>query len=1290
MHLLAATPGGNAEEEGIVSLGQTPGDIVFLSAQDTDLALLANCVETLPADYPRVRLANLVYLKQPAAMDLYVDEVIRHATLVIVSLLGGRAYWHYQSEQLLALSQAGKIELVLMPGDDQPDASLLAAGNVKPGFAEPIWRYIREGGPRNVANLFTFIAQHFFPTVCSTGTEAAPPRPLPRTQLYHPQTGDADLSRWQQDWQVNAGQVGAGQVDAGRANAPVAALIFYRAHLQSLNTQAMDGLIEALQVAGINPLPIATASLKDAHCMQVVNQLCEQAGVSVILNTTGFAIAAANDQGNRATFSADVPVLQVMLAGSSVEDWQENSGGLRAADMAMNVALPEMDGRIITRAVSFKGFVRRAGRSETDVVAYVLQPDRAAFVAELTARWARLAQRDNAEKRIALLLANYPGKDGRLGNGVGLDTPASIIALLQALREDGYTLGKPVDGQLGVEVEGLVENLVEDGSALVRALLASVTNNIDTQDARPALQSLSLDDYSDYFAGLPEENRRAVLARWGEPASDPKARDGRIMIPGLRCGNVFIGIQPTRGYNIDVSASYHDPDLVPPHAYLAFYFWLREHWASDAIVHVGKHGNLEWLPGKGLALSKHCWPEIALGPMPHLYPFIVNDPGEGAQAKRRAQAVIIDHLTPAMTRAETYGELQAIEALLDEYYQALGLDKRRADYLQQQIISRTRESQLHTELGVDDRSDDTTTLVRLDAYLCELKESQIRSGLHIFGRSPQGEARTDTLAAMLRLPRGNERDSDASLLQAIADDLQLAEGYNPLEHDPATPWWGAKPALLATLDSQVWRSTGDTRERLEQLAKQLIDAVISPDGLPKTAAVLAGLKQTVAPQLDACGDEEIRQTLRGLAGRFVPPGASGAPTRGRLDVLPTGRNFFSVDTRAIPTVAAWQLGRLSAEALLVRHLQDHGDYPQTLGLSVWGTATMRTGGDDIAQAMALLGVRPVWAVGSGRVSGFEVIPASLLDRPRIDVTLRISGFFRDAFFNVVTLFDSAVQAVAELDEPATINPLRARIQQETQQAIAQGVPADIARHSAGWRVFGSKPGAYGAGLQGLIDERNWDDEADLARAYRNWSGYAYGKQAAGEAAHDTFGQRLGSLQVVLQNQDNREHDILDSDDYYQFQGGLHNAVKVASGAAPVTYLGDHANPAAPKIRTLKEELQRVIRSRVVNPKWLASIQQHGYKGAFEMAATVDYLFAYDATTQLVEGYQYEMVSDAYLFDAQSRAFLEQHNPDALREMGERLLEAIQRDLWHDERGYRERIEDLLLDLEQSMEGKSAG
>ena len=1255
MHRLAATPGGDIEREGIVSLGQTPGQIVLLSAQDTDLALLARCAESLPEHYPSVRLANLLYLKSPAAFDLYLNEVLQHAQLVIASLLGGCAYWRYQSEQLLALAECGDIRLALLPGDDRIDSELLASGNVDHEIATTLWRYLRAGGADNARQFFAYIGTQCLSLADVPAAPPRPPQPLPHTQLYDPQQDHPDLDHCRRDW---------------RPGAPATAVLFYRAHLQAGNTQAIDGLLAALRSAGVNPLAIATASLKESHCLEVVNQLCARASIDLILNTTGFAIAARTG----AVLTADVPVLQVILAGNNVEDWRDHQHGLRAADMAMNIALPEMDGRVITRAVSFKDFIQRAERSQIDVVGYRLQADRANFVAELSARWCQLRQTPNADKRIALILANYPGKDGRIGNGVGLDTPASVLALLQALRSAGYTLG----------------DIPTDGSALMRQLSRAITNDLDAQALRPAQQSLSLSDYQRHFDALPQTNRQAVLDRWGEPADDPKVRQRRIMIAGHRCGHIFIGIQPTRGYDVDPSANYHSPDLVPPHSYLAFYFWLRYHWRSNALLHVGKHGNLEWLPGKSLALSATCWPEVALGPMPHLYPFIVNDPGEGAQAKRRAQAVIIDHLTPAMTRAETYGELQAIEALLDEYYQALGLDQRRTDYLRGQIIERSRSSQLYRESGLTDGAAEEEVLVKLDAYLCTLKESQIRSGLHILGRSLQGQARSDMLAALVRLPRAGNRPEDASLLQALADDLQLDQDYQPLHSDPAEPWRGARPALLMDRavpegNESLWRSAGDTRERLERLAIELIEGRHAEAHLPASRAILRALHADLAPRLDACGAQEIEQTLRGLAGRFVPPGASGAPTRGRHDVLPTGRNFFSVDTRAIPSLAAWQLACLAADALLRRYLQEHGEYPKTLGLSVWGTATMRTGGDDIAQAMALLGVRPQWALGSARVSGFEVIPASLLGRPRVDVTLRISGFFRDAFANVIELFDAAVQRVASLDEPAELNPLRAHVHEACTRHQQAGLDEKEARKRAAWRVFGAKPGAYGAGLQGLIDAGNWRDGGDLARAYIQWSGYAYGGNGAGEAAEDSFRERLAQMQVVLQNQDNREHDILDSDDYYQFQGGLHNAVTVISGEAPSTYHGDHANPAAPKIYSLEEELQRVIRSRAVNPKWLASIRQHGYKGAFEMAATVDYLFAYDATTGLVQDYQYGLVSDAYLFDAESREFLERHNPAAMREMSERLLEAIQRGLWKNDHGYRERLEDLLLTLEDRRE-----
>jgi cobaltochelatase CobN len=732
-------------------------------------------------------------------------------------------------------------------------------------------------------------------------------------------------------------------------------------------------------------------------------------------------------------------------------------------------------------------------------------------------------------------------------------------------------------------------------------------------------------------------------------------------MPAFRQGNVVIALQPARGYNIDPQGSYHDPALVPPHCYFAFYAWLRGAVGVHAVVHMGKHGNLEWLPGKALALSAACYPEAAFGPLPHLYPFIVNDPGEGTQAKRRAQAVIVDHLTPPLTRAESYGPLAELEQLVDEYYEAAGLDPRRLRVLQTQILDLARRIGLDRDCGIGDGEEAGAALGKLDGYLCELKEMQIRDGLHVFGEAPVGELLVDLLVALTRLPRGQGRGGDASLPRALAADLGLA-GFDPLDCVMGEAWQGPRPAALT--GPGPWRTAGDTVERLELLAADLIAGRrrAEPDWTA-TVSALAFIADDLRPRVTRCGPDEIAALLTGLDGRFVVPGPSGAPTRGRLDVLPTGRNFYSVDTRTVPTPAAWQLGWTSACRLLERHRQEHGAWPQTLAISAWGTANMRTGGDDIAQALALMGVRPTWETASRRVTGFEIMPASVLDRPRVDVTLRISGFFRDAFPTQVDLVDSAVRAVAALDEPAHINPLAARVRADTARLQADGSDAAGAARRAAIRVFGSKPGAYGAGLQALIDERGWTGEADLARAYLAWGGYAYGGGGEGAAEHRLFETRLRAAQVVVHNQDNREHDLLDSDDYYQFEGGLAVAIRHLSGAQPAIYHSDHSRPESPHIRTLAEEVARVVRARVVNPKWIAGVMRHGYKGAFEMAATVDYLFAFAATARVVADHHFDAVFEAYLRDPEVLAFLRAHNPAALGDMAARLAEAQERGLW---------------------------
>ncbi|SFX30900.1 cobaltochelatase CobN [Pseudomonas sp. NFACC49-2] len=1255
MHLLRTQPGGFVSDDNIADLGQTPAELVILCSGDSSLALLAEAAKQLPGDYPEFRLANPMQVQNHASVDLYFEDVLRHAKVILLSLHGGIGYWRYGIERLMALAGRG-VKLILVPGDDRPDPELSDLSNVPVEDRDRLWQFLRQGGLGNALDLFHNLASQWFGRDYPWGE----PQALPRTAIYHPTHNQASLADWRADWQ-------AGQ--------PVAAVLFYRSHLQAANTAFIDVFCQRLQAAGLNPLPMAVASLKEPGCLAMVQDWLDEAEAGVILNTTGFAQSSPEAPHLR-PFRRNVPVIQAICAQDNEPGWRASEQGLGPRDLAMHIALPELDGRIISRPISFKDLAWRSELSQSDVVCYRAVPERMDFVAELARRWTDLARLPNAEKRVALILANYPTRDGRIGNGVGLDTPAAALNILRALHAEGY----PLPAQLPAS-----------GTALIQQLLGGVSNDLDSLDLRPCHQSLSLDAYRAMFDALPESNRQAVLERWGTPDKDPMFRQGRLMIAGLRLGLTFVGIQPARGYQVDPSAVYHDPDLVPPHGYLAFYFWLRHAYGAHAVIHVGKHGNLEWLPGKGVGLSANCWPDALLGPLPNIYPFIVNDPGEGAQAKRRTQAVIIDHLMPPLTRAETYGPLRNLELLADEYYEAQLLDPRRARELQRDILGLVRETHIDRELqldaALDSDADAAIWLPRLDTYLCDLKESQIRDGLHVFGQSPAGRLRIDTLLALLRIPRGDGKGAQSSLLRALARAFEL--GFDPLDCALAEPWGGGRPQALCQVGDQAWRTVGDTRERLELFAAQLIERALDgavegldAPGWETVSSIVEHLREVVAPRLDACGPAEMRGLLDALGGRFVPAGPSGAPSRGRLDVLPTGRNFFSVDVRNLPTTTAWRIGFQSANLILERHLQDHGDHLRQLGLSVWGTATMRTGGDDIAQAMALMGVRPVWATGSQRVDDFEILPLSLLDRPRVDVTLRVSGFFRDAFANLIRLFDAAVQAVAALDEPDDMNPLAAKVRGEREALSASGLDPEVAARQAGWRIFGAKPGAYGAGVQGAVDGRLWQSREDLAEVYLNWGGYAYGGSDEGTAAREQFSRRLSQVQAVLQNQDNREHDLLDSNDYYQFQGGMLAAVETLSGETAASYHGDHSQPDLPRIRTLKEELNRVIRSRAVNPKWIDGVKRHGYKGAFELAATVDNLFAFDATTQLIDDHQYALLADAYLLDPHTQAFIRQHNPDALRDMTERMLEAQQRGMWQDPGEYREALENLLLDIEE--------
>ncbi|KIL97973.1 CobN component of cobalt chelatase involved in B12 biosynthesis [Paramagnetospirillum magnetotacticum MS-1] len=1226
MHLLAAQPGTISDGTEAVDLCQSPADLVVLSAADTELAALAAAYGTWGDAPVGLRLANLTRLAHHMSVDLYVEQVIAHARLVVVRLLGGRSYWPYGIEQIVDACRRFGIALALLPGADQPDPDLMADSTVEPQSVERLWAYLLHGGPENCRSFLAHAAN-----LLGHGTEWLEPRPLPQAGLY-------------------------GEADAGDGR-PQALVVFYRALVLAGDTAPVDALIAGLRGQGLAASALFVHSLKDPVSAALTRTLLTETPPDVIVNATGFAVSSPGKAETGPFDAADCPVLQVILASGTEEAWKAGTQGLGPRDIAMNVALPEVDGRIITRAISFKQ-ARRDAATQCDLAIHAPVADRIQFVTRLAANWAKLRRKAPEQRRIALVLANYPNRDGRIGNGVGLDTPAATIQVLRALDAAGYGVG----------------DIPESGNALIELIQAGATNDWRALAHRERRETLALPDYLAWFQSQPRALQDKVTARWGAPEADPFFAKGELtcgdfILPATRFGFVTVAVQPARGYNIDPASSYHDPDLVPPHNYLAFYAWMQDGFRADAVVHMGKHGNLEWLPGKALALSAECFSEAALGPLPHLYPFIVNDPGEGTQAKRRASAVIIDHLTPPLTRAESYGPLRELERLVDEYYEAAGVDPRRLGLLRREILTLSAAAGLDEDLGIsrDDAPDEA--LKKLDNHLCELKELQIRDGLHIFGLSPMGDQLTDLLVALARVPRGSAPEG-ASLPRALAGDLGL--DFDPLDCVPGDDWTGPRPQALG--GDAPWRSHGDAVERLEVLSRALIAGERQPEpGWAKTIPVLQWIETHLRPTVEACGGAEIQGLLKGLAGHFVAPGPSGAPTRGRPDVLPTGRNFYSVDTRAVPTPAAWSLGWKSAQLLLERHLQEHGDWPKALALTAWGTSNMRTGGDDIAQGLALMGVKPRWDVGSNRVSGFEILPATVLDRPRIDVTLRVSGFFRDAFPGLIDLFDSASRAVAALDEPAEINPLAERVRAERTRLEGEGASPEQAARQAGFRVFGSMPGAYGAGLQALIDEKGWATRADLAESYMAWGGWAYGAGAEGEAGHGLFRQRLSKVEAVVQNQDNREHDLLDSDDYYQFEGGLAAAVETASGRAPTVWHADHSRPETPRIRTLDDEIARIVRARVVNPKWIKGVMRHGYKGAFEMAASVDYLFAFAATTKAVKDHHFDLVAEAYLGDEEVLDFLEANNPAALADIRTRLNEAIERGLWQPRRNSTHRL-----------------
>ncbi|MFI2035204.1 cobaltochelatase subunit CobN [Streptomyces bottropensis] len=1196
----------------------TQPHVLLLSTSDTDL--LSARAAAGPVPY---RFANPSRL---ALEDL--PDLLDGAGLVVVRLLGGIRAWQDGLDLLLADGRP----VVVLTGEQAPDAQLMAASTVPVGIAAEAHAYLAHGGPANLEQLARFLSD----TVLLTGHGFDAPAPAPSWGPLPREAADTD--------------------------GPTVAVLYYRAHHMSGNTAFVGALCEAIEDAGARALPLYVASLRAPEPELIEELRAADAIVTTVLAAGGTKPAEASAGGDDESWDAgaltglDVPILQALCLTGSRSAWEESDEGVSPLDAASQIAVPEFDGRLITVPFSFKEI------DEDGLPAYVADPERAARVAGIAVRHARLRHIANADKRLALVLSAYPTKHSRIGNAVGLDTPASAVALLCRLREEGYDFG-------GADVPGLASG---DGDELIRALIEAGGHDQDwlteEQLARNPVR-IPAADYRRWYATLPEELRTAVEEHWGpapgEMFVDRSANpEGDIVLAALRFGNLLILIQPPRGFGENPIAIYHDPDLPPSHHYLAAYRWIAARaddggFGADAMIHLGKHGNLEWLPGKNAGLSAACGPDAALGDLPLIYPFLVNDPGEGTQAKRRVHATLVDHLVPPMARADSYGDIARLEQLLDEYAQISSMDPAKLPAIRAQIWTLIQAARLDHDLGLDDRPEDEgfdDFLLHVDGWLCEVKDAQIRDGLHVLGTPPADADRVNLVLAILR----------------------------------ARQIWGGTTALpglreaLGLDESAATRTTADEAEaKARALVERMEELGWDPDSVPdehgeQVTAILEFAAREVVPRLKAT-TAELHHVVHALNGGFVPAGPSGSPLRGLVNVLPTGRNFYSVDPKAVPSRLAWETGQALADSLLERYRADNGEWPTSVGLSLWGTSAMRTSGDDVAEALALLGVRPVWDDASRRVTGLEAVPAEELGRPRVDVTLRISGFFRDAFPHTIGLLDDAVRLAASLDEPAEANHVRAHVQ------------ADLASHGderrATTRIFGSRPGTYGAGLLQLIDSRDWRTDADLAEVYTVWGGYAYGRELDGRPAREEMESAYKRIEVAAKNTDTREHDIADSDDYFQYHGGMVATVRALRGTAPEAYIGDSTRPETVRTRTLVEETSRVFRARVVNPKWIEAMRRHGYKGAFELAATVDYLFGYDATTGVIADWMYDKLTETYVLDETNREFLQQANPWALHGIAERLLEAESRGMWEKpDPAVLEGLRQVYLEAEGDLEG----
>jgi cobaltochelatase CobN len=1090
MHILLRERHGLEEAAGAEDLGQAPADLVVLSFADSDLSAFAAAWRGGRENLPSLRLANLRRLAHPLSVDLYLQNTLSGARGILIRLLGGIDYWRYGVEQVSALAAAKGIALAIVPGDGRPDPRLDAASNLPPSTLRRLKTLCDNGGSDSARAALAQLA-------LAAGLPAVPPvarATLPRHGFYVPGTGVVEPS----------------ELDLAPDGAPIVLVVFYRAILAASDTDPIDRLMRELARRGTRPIGLFATSLKDPEGDGWLREWIAWIAPDVIVNATAFSAQGDNGKGSPLD-AVDAPVLQVAHSGASREQWAASDRGLSPSDLTIHVVLPELDGRIFAGVASFKqvetadpelGYARTLHAGDDGRISAIVARAKALIALRRTVA---------AEKRIAIVLSAYPGREDQMAHAVGLDAPESSIETLSSLRDQGYTIA----------------DVPADGAALI--------DRLKTETIR-----WPVEHYRTALANLDPALAADLAAQWGPPESDPAIDSGSFVFKAVHCGRALIAVQPDRGTRTDRATEYHDIRRAPRHHYVAFYLWLRGTEKCDAMIHMGAHGTLEWLPGKSVALSASCWPDALIGATPVIYPFIVNNPGEAASAKRRLGAVTIGHITPPISTGALPPGLHAIERLLDEYSVADGLDPRRRERLANAIVDRARETGLDRDSGLTEAMTPLESVVRLDSFVCDVKNTLVADGLHIFGRVPPH-----------------------------------------VENETKIPY-------------------------------------------------------------DACAAEERAGLLAALDGKHVAPGPAGSPWRGRRDVLPTGRNLYTVDTRAVPSRNATEQGQRLADALLTRHLQDHGDYPRNVMMDLWGSATMRTAGEEFAMALHLMGVTPVWDTTSDRVTGFDIVTLAMLGRPRIDVSLRISGLFRDVFPTLPSLFEQAAAALATRDEPSEENPYRI---------------------STSPRVFGPAPGDYGIGVVEASSEFTPATAEDAGEAWLAGSAFAYGGGNDGIAARPALEQRTTATDAFVHPQDLPETDLLAAPDYAAHEGGFAAAARKLNGAAPTLYHADSANPDDLRMRTLAEEIARVVRGRAANPRWLQGQMRHGFRGAAEIAATLDQMAQFAHLAGAVDSHHFDLYYDETLGDDEVRRFIEQANPEAAEMMRQRFQQMLDAGYW---------------------------